>query len=122
MLQVKQGDTLPALTIPTGVDLSAATAVRVVGVRAGLRIIDRDLDDGVTKAGQIITMAWQTADTSLPGLIAFEAIATLPGGEQTFGPVYAQVVADLASAGFVPAEGLVPVPDNPGFFMIGGTQ
>lgn len=122
MLQVKQGDTLPALTIPTGVDLSAATAVRVVGVRAGLRIIDRDLDDGVTKAGQVVTMAWQTADTSLPGLIAFEAIATLSAGEQTFGPVYVHVLADLASAGFVPAEGLVPVPDNPGFFMIGGTQ
>lgn len=122
MIELKQGDTLPALTIDTGADLTTASAVRVVGVRQGARIIDRDLDAGVTKSGQVVTMAWQAGDTSLPGLIQFEAIATLPGGERTFGPAFVNVVPDLASAGFVPAAALVPVPGEPGFFMIGGSQ
>lgn len=125
MITLRQGDTLPVLTIDTGTDLSSATDIRVLGVRAGYRVIERALGvdgDGVAKSGQVVTMTWQPGDSSLPGLYEFFAEVTTNAGVQTFGPVHVNVVADADSLSFIPAAALVPVPGEPGFFMIGGSS
>lgn len=124
MITLRQGDTLPVLTIDTGTVLSSATAVRVLGVREGYRVIERALGvdgDGVTKAGQVVTMTWQAGDASLPGLYEFFAEVTTDAGVRTFGPVHVHVVGDADALTFIPAIGLIPVPGEPGFFTIGGT-
>lgn len=91
--KIKRGDLLPQwrATLFDGdpkpgneVDLSPATAVVIIGVLDGVRIIDRRAATTFNASGEV-TMDWQAADTDTPGVIAFEVEVMWPGGKpQTF--------------------------------------
>lgn len=98
--RIKRGDTLPSLVIDLSgdagpVDLTAATQVKVLGVRDGQVAVDRPAEGDAAGA---VTMDWAT-ETATAGVIGFEVEVTWPGGKkQTFpadGLVYAEVTPDL---------------------------
>lgn len=98
--RIKRGDTLPSLVIDLSgdagpVDLTAATQIKVLGVRDGSVAVNRSADGDAAGA---VTMDW-TTETAAAGLIGFEVEVTWPGGKkQTFpadGLVYAEVTPDL---------------------------
>lgn len=103
VFQIKRGDALPALVADLSgddgpVDLTSATAIRVLGVRDGQLVIQQAT--GVTGSNQgVVTMPWPNGSTDVAGLIGFEFEVTWPGGKkQTFpadGLVYAEVTPDL---------------------------
>jgi hypothetical protein len=87
-LPMKQGDTLPNLTVqllgPTGaaLDLTAATGVTfVMRSAAGVQLVRRAAT--VTTAAQgRVSFTWQAGDTDLIGEHDAEWIATFPGGKE----------------------------------------
>lgn len=91
--KIKRGDLLPQwkATLYDGepkpgneVNLSTASAVVIIGVLDGVRIIDRRAATSFNANG-LVTMDWQPADTDSAGVIAFEVEVMWPGGKpQTF--------------------------------------
>jgi hypothetical protein len=88
-VRIYRGDLKPDLTITctsdgNAVDLTTATSIRIIGVRDGTTLFDRT----VTGTDQgVITMQWETTDTTDTGRIHVEAEVTWPGGKpQTFRP------------------------------------
>lgn len=88
-LRMKQHDTAKPLTITCtdggqAVDLTTATSVKVIGARndSASTLFSRTVtgtDEGV------VVMAWQPADTALPGLIKVEVEVHWPDSTvQTF--------------------------------------
>ena len=93
-LTMSTGDLKPDLEVTLSspdeaVDVSTATAVRVIGKQAGAILFDRDLADGVTAVAvgdtSVVTMEWEAGDTDVPGRIYVEVEVTWPGTlPQTF--------------------------------------
>lgn len=87
-LKLKRGDTLPPLvaTLTDGgtiVDLTTATAVRVLLRRGSTVVINRN----ITGAGPdgVVTMPWQAGDTATAGVLTGEIEVTWPSSRvQTF--------------------------------------
>lgn len=79
----------------TPVDLTAATTVKVIGVRDGVEVFNRPVNDDAPDG--VVTMPWQPGDTDTPGQIVVEVEVTWPGGKlQTFRPQdYVTVAPDL---------------------------
>lgn len=87
IMYIKRGDTAPSLqsTLTDNgetLDLTSATAIRVIGAQGGAVLFDR------TAAGDdsgVVTMPWDAADTATIGVIFVEWEVTWPNGTiQTF--------------------------------------
>lgn len=74
------------LTAADPVDLTLATAVRIIGQRDGETIFDRPPSTTeVVGDTSVVTMVWQDGDTDEPGVIDVEVEVTWPGPrKQTF--------------------------------------
>jgi hypothetical protein len=88
MITMKQGDTLPQLSITctddgAPVDLTTAVGIRVLGSRHGIIAFDYV---GTGSALGIVTAQWDAQDTAAVGIITVEVEVTWPagGGVQTF--------------------------------------
>jgi len=90
MFRMKQHDTAPPLRATltntddagtiTPVDLTAASAVKVIGSRNGTALFTRT----VTGTNQgVVVMPWSVGDTAAPGLINVEIEVTWPGSPAT---------------------------------------
>lgn len=100
-LEMKRGDTLPALRATltddgAPVDLTAATTIRVLLRRGSTLVINRV----VTGTDQgVVTMPWQTGDTAIAGILRGEVEVTWPDGKvQTWPPTdtfTVEISADL---------------------------
>ena len=98
-MKMYRGDLKPDLTITctddeAPVNLTTATAIRVIGVRNGTVVFDRA---GTGTAEGVVTMAWQAEDTATAGHIQVEAEVMWPGNKpQTFRPAgVVEIVPDL---------------------------
>lgn len=98
-LHLKRGDTLPALVCTltddgAPVDLTTATTIRVLLRRGSTLTVNRV----VTGTNQgLITMPWETGDTTAAGTLRGEVQVTWPDGRvRTFPPtdVFLVVIAD----------------------------
>lgn len=78
----------PARAGDPAVDLTAATAIRVIGTHNGTLLFDRAPTSTVVDGDStVVTMAFQAGDTDLIGRIRIEIEATWPVGRpQTFVP------------------------------------
>lgn len=90
-MRLKQGDLLPPLIVDltdngAPVDLTAATAVRIYGVRGATQIINAAGTVTDPTTGRV-TRDWATGDTDIPGRIHLEVVVTWAGREQTFPPL-----------------------------------
>ena len=89
--RIKRGDLLPVWSATlydgtTPVNLATATSVRVIGVFAGEKIIDREATS--KNSVGVVTMDWEAGDTDTAGTIYFEVEVLWPGSlPQTF-PAY----------------------------------
>lgn len=99
---IKRGDLLPSMPVTltdndVPVNLSTATAIQVVGIRHGIKIIDFTYGSPGPANG-LLTIQWPNNSTLLLGLILFEFVVTWPGAKpQTFpeeGFVRARVSVD----------------------------
>ena len=125
MMRINRGDLLPDLVADLSgtngpVDLTTA-AIEIVGYRGGVEVIRRT----VTGTSQgVVTMQWQAGDTGVQGMLGVKWEVTWPGGKmQTFpvrGLEWVEITPDPGQQ--LSELGLVPVPGEPGFFMIGGSQ
>lgn len=101
MVTMFRGDLKPDLRIAltdggTAVDLTTATAVKVIGQLDGSPLFSRAADSAT--ADGVVTMSWQSADTATTGQIAVEVEVTWPGSKpQTFRPP--EVIHVLADFG-----------------------
>ena len=100
-MKLYRGDLKPDLviTLTDGdqpVDLSAATSVRIIGMRGSTLAFDRT---PTSTEGGVVTMEWLPEDTETTGRITVEVEVTWPGAKpQTFRPASnaVDVVADYA--------------------------
>lgn len=69
----------------TAVDLTTATSVRIIGKRGTDKVIDRAPTVTLDGDTSLVTMQWQSGDTTAAGRIDFEVEATWPVGKpQTY--------------------------------------
>lgn len=99
-----RGDLKPDLTVTltdgeddAAVDLTAATAIRVIGKKDGVKIFDR-APTGTPGVDGVVVMQWLAADTDEAGVIAIEVEVMWPNTKpQTFRPTGSvRVLADYA--------------------------
>jgi len=88
MITMKQHDTIPQLSVTLSddgqvVDVSVATTIKVIAVRAGTPVFSRTVSG--TSLG-VVTMDWQPADTAVPGILELEIEVDWPAASavQTF--------------------------------------
>lgn len=100
-MRIYRGDLKPDLVITcldgdAVVDLTAASSVFVIGVRDGTVLFNRAATSA-TSLG-VVTMLWQTADTTTAGVVEVEVQVTWSGSKpQTFRPPDMVTIApDLA--------------------------
>lgn len=104
MMTMYVGDLEPGLELTcmdnrTPVNLTGATAVRVIGAINGVVIFDRAATSFAGTAG-VVTMAWQAGDTDTVGLMNIEAEVMWPSSRpQTFRAVRGvQILEDLGGS------------------------
>ena len=98
MLTMKQFDVLPPISISctidgAPVDLTTATAIRVIGSRNGAQAFS--YLSPYRSGGGIVTAAWQAADTAVAGMIALEVEVTWPGGGITTFPAHGALLINV---------------------------
>lgn len=98
-MRIYRGDLEPdlRLTLTDGdagprVDLTGATSVKVIGVRDGAIVLNREATERT--ADGVVRLEWEAADTATPGAITIEVQVTWPGDRaQTFRPDGVVIVA-----------------------------
>lgn len=96
-MRAKVGDTAADFTISctdngTPVDLTAASSVRILGVRGATTVVD---DTSPTISGGDATHEWADDEVDTAGRIWLRAVVTWPGAKpQTF-PPYGELAADF---------------------------
>jgi hypothetical protein len=92
MMEIKRGDLLPDMIVDlvdrdgVAVNLSTATAIRVIGVRYGVTIIDRATTLPGSAVGTV-TIPLEAGDTALAGTILCEVEVMNPGAKPQTYPV-----------------------------------
>lgn len=94
-LEVTCANYNPVTKVSTPVDLTTATSVKVIGVRDDGTSVFSRAATSATALG-VVTMNWQSGDTTTVGNIRVEVEVTWPGSKpQTFRPSeLVEVVAD----------------------------
>lgn len=101
-MRMKTGDLEPPLKITLSaidpVDITSATAIRVIGRQDKAILFDRaPTTVALNGDTSVVTMDWQAPDTDSLGFIALEVEVMWPGGRpQTFAPLEGiRLVADF---------------------------
>ena len=106
-MRIKQGDDVPSLVITLTnntdpVDLTSATAVRVVGMQGTTQVIDDDAPSLGDPTDGVVTHTWVEGETDTVGRIWVNVVVTFAdGATQTF-PPYGSLAVDIGAGEVVP--------------------